>query len=398
MRLVRAFAVLGGLSQSLAGAAAALLARDVAGSDAAGGLPQSLLVVGAGVSALALAALTRRWGRALALAVGAMTAAVGCLAMALGGAANALVPIVAGSLLLGAGNTAVMLSRYAAAELETGRSAPRAMASVLVATSVGAVLGPNLLQPSGLLMQPFDVSPLIGSYVVAGLVYAAGAGVVLRARVAFPPRIPAESSSPAPSPDPSAPAPSTGSLRHHPAGRVGFMVLAIANLVMVGVMTMAPVHLAHLGGGLWLIGLVISAHIGAMFGPSALSGWLTERLGAAATANVSAAVLVMACVMAALAGHSALTLAVAMVILGLGWNVALVSGSALLTHGVPAAARPARESLGEVGMAVAATVGGATSGLAMARWDYATLALLGTAAATLLLLWLIIRPARGRPA
>jgi hypothetical protein len=41
-------------------------------------------------------------------------------------------------------------------------------------------------------------------------------------------------------------------------------------------------------------------------------------------------------------------------------------------------------------MAVAATVGGATSGLALARWDYSTLALLGTAAAAALLVGLAL--------
>ena len=130
-------------------------------------------------------------------------------------------------------------------------------------------------------------------------------------------------------------------------------MLAVANLVMVGVMTMAPIHLDHLGGGLWLIGVVISAHIAAMFAPSAFSGWLTERLGARHAAAGSAAVLVLACVVAMAAAHSTVVLAVAMVILGLGWNGCLVSGSALLTHGVAAGDRPGREGVGEAGMAAA---------------------------------------------
>jgi hypothetical protein len=38
--------LLGGLAQSVGGAAAALLARDLGGSDVVAGLPQALLVVG----------------------------------------------------------------------------------------------------------------------------------------------------------------------------------------------------------------------------------------------------------------------------------------------------------------------------------------------------------------
>ncbi len=370
IRHLRVFAALGGLSQSLAGGAAALLAREVTGSDAAGGLPQALLVVGAGTSALGLAGLARRLGRASALSVGAVAAALGSVAMAWGGLGGVLGPILFGSLLLGAGNTAVMLSRYAAAELDPGRPAPRAMASVLVATSVGAVVGPNLMLPSGMLAGSFDVPPLIGSYLVAAIVYLAGAAVILRTRRALPPVAQASTSS-----EPSTPAGRFAVLRRGTEGRAGLAVLAVANLVMVGVMTMAPIHLDHLGGGLWLIGVVISAHIAAMFAPSAFSGWLTERLGARLAAAGSAAVLVLACVVAMAAAHSTVVLAVAMVILGLGWNGCLVSGSALLTHGVAAGDRPGREGVGEAGMAAAAVVGGATSGLVMARWDYSTLAL-----------------------
>lgn len=388
IRHLRVFAALGGLSQSLAGGAAALLAREVTGSDAAGGLPQALLVVGAGTSALGLAGLARRLGRASALSVGAVAAALGSVAMAWGGLGGVLGPILFGSLLLGAGNTAVMLSRYAAAELDPGRPAPRAMASVLVATSVGAVVGPNLMLPSGMLAGSFDVPPLIGSYLVAAIVYLAGAAVILRTRRALPPVAQASTSS-----EPSTPAGRFDVLRRGTEGRPGLAVLAVANLVMVGVMTMAPIHLDHLGGGLWLIGIVISAHIAAMFAPSAFSGWLTERLGARLAAAGSAAVLVLACVVAMAAAHSTVVLAVAMVILGLGWNGCLVSGSALLTHGVAAGDRPGREGVGEAGMAAAAVVGGATSGLVMARWDYSTLALIGAAVASVLATALAVGPA-----
>lgn len=383
--LVRAFAALGGLSQSLAGAAAALLAQEVAGSDAVGGLPQSLVVIGAGASAVGLAALARRLGRAVALALGGATAGVGCLAMALGGVVAMLLPVLLGSLLLGAGNTAVMLSRYAAAELEPARPAPRAMAWVLVATSFGAVLGPNLIQPSATLATPLGVSPLIGSYVLAAAVYLVGAAVVWRARTVLPPvreaRV-AEGPQVAPL--------RGGALPPEATARHGLAILAVANLVMVGVMTMAPIHISHQGGHLWLVGLVVSLHIGAMFGPSALSGRLVLRMGARRAASAGAALLVAACILAARSGSSSAALAAAMVALGLGWNVALVAGSDLLTRGVTAARRPGRESAGEVGMAVAAALGGASSGLVTARWDYATLALLGAAASVGLLVRLAI--------
>jgi hypothetical protein len=61
--------------------------------------------------------------------------------------------------------------------------------------------------------------------------------------------------------------------------RSGRLVLALATLVMIAVMPMAPVHLHHLGHGLGAIGIVTTLHIGAMFAPSALSARLVDRVG-----------------------------------------------------------------------------------------------------------------------
>jgi MFS family permease len=170
------------------------------------------------------------------------------------------------------------------------------------------------------------------------------------------------------------------------AGVTGLAVLSGANLVMVAVATMAPLHLHHLGGGLGLIGLVTSAHIAAMFAPSALSGVLTDRVGARPVAAGAGAVLVLACALAARGASSSVGLAAALVLLGVGWNLALVAGSALLTAGVPALDRPGREGWGEVGMGAAAASGAGASGMVMAAGGFATLA---TGAATVALVLLL---------
>lgn len=53
---------------------------------------------------------------------------------------------------------------------------------------------------------------------------------------------------------------------------VGLAVLTAANLVMVGVMTMAPLQLQHIHSGLTAVGLVASLHIAAMFAPARSAG------------------------------------------------------------------------------------------------------------------------------
>jgi predicted MFS family arabinose efflux permease len=280
--------------------------------------------------------------------------------------ARSLLGLLAGTLLLGAGTTAVMLGRYAAADGAPEGARARAMATVLVATTIGAVAGPNLLVPSDVLGRALGLPGLAGAYVVAAACFAVAAGLLLR--------LPKHQ--PAAEPEPG---------RASPGGTavVGLTVLALSNLVMVGVMTMGPVHLHHLGVGLGAIGLVQSLHIAGMFAPSPLSGWLADRWGPAPTTALAGAVLVGASVLAAVAAGAPAVLGVALVLLGVGWNLGLVAGSTLLTADIPAAERPRREGWGEVAMGMAASGGGAASGAVVSGGGYALLASGGAAVAAL---------------
>jgi MFS family permease len=360
---LRIASLLGGLAQSLGGAAAALLARDLGGSDAVAGLPQAVLVVGSAVAALGMSALSRRYGRSRALSTGLAVATGGSVVVVFAGD---LLGLLAGTLLLGAGTAAVMLGRYAAADSVPEGVRGRAMATVLVATTVGAVAGPNLLVPADALGRWLGLPGLGGAYVVAALCFAIAAGLLLR----LPARPPAVE------PDPRGAVPGGTAVR-------GLAVLALANLVMVGVMTMAPVHLHHLGAGLGAIGLVVSLHVAGMFAPAPLSGRLTDRWGAVPTTALAGSVLVVSALLAAVGAGAPLVLGAALVLLGVGWNLGLVAGSALLTAGVPAAERPRREGWGEVAMGVAAGGGGAASGAVMSGGGYGLLASAGAAVAAL---------------
>jgi MFS family permease len=358
--------LLGGLAQSLGGSAAALLARDLGGSDAVAGLPQAVLVVGSAIAALAMSAFTRRFGRARTLAAGLVVATLGSVIVVLAALAGSLPGLLAGTALLGAGTAAVMLGRYAAADGAPEGARARAMATVLAATTVGAVAGPNLLVPSDALGRALGLPGLSGAYVVAAACFALAAGPLLRLPVHLP----------AAEPERAAATPSG-------AASLGLAVLALSNLVMVGVMTMAPVHLHHLGVGLGVIGLVQSLHIAGMFAPAPLSGWLADRWGPAPTTALAGGVLAASGLLAAVAAGAPAVLGVALVLLGVGWNLGLVAGSTLLTAGVPAGERPRREGWGEVAMGVAAAGGGAASGAVVSGGGYGLLASGGAAVAAL---------------
>jgi MFS family permease len=115
------------------------------------------------------------------------------------------------------------------------------------------------------------------------------------------------------------------------------------------------VHLHHYGAGMGTIGLLISAHIAAMYLPSPVTGWLADVLGGRVVAGIGALLLLAAGAVAAVAGAGRPGIIVALLLLGVGWNAGLIGGSALLHDAaVSPSLRTRAEGLGELGMGAAA--------------------------------------------
>ncbi|MCZ1005861.1 MFS transporter [Streptomyces lydicus] len=137
----------------------------------------------------------------------------------------------------------------------------------------------------------------------------------------------------------------------------GTGIMVLTQLVMIAVMTMTPVHMQAHGHGTQAAGWVIALHVGAMFLPSPLTGLLVDRVGRRWIAGASGPVLLAAGVVAAAAPDSVPALATALVLLGLGWNLGLVSGTALVTDALPPARRASAQGLVDVGIALAGATG-----------------------------------------
>jgi hypothetical protein len=285
-----------------------------------------------------------------------------------------------------------MLARYAAADLSSHRA--RSISTVVTAASVGAVAGPNLLGPAGPLAEAVGLPAPTGLYLLAIPAFL-GAALVL---VVFL------------RPDPLQVARATAGSAEPPAVggrgelavllgdrhiRLALLVLAIANLAMVGMMAVAPVHLHHHGAAMGTIGLLVGAHIAAMYLPSPVTGWLADTVGARVVAKLGALVLLAAGAVAAVAGSGHLGIMVALLLLGFGWNAGLIGGSALLRDApVSPSLRTRAEGLGELGMGAAAAVGGSGAGLLLATGGFG---LLGLVAVTPCLLLLVAVGAAGKP-
>lgn len=384
LALLAAATAVGSLGLAAGGSAGALLAEDITGSTAAAGIPLGVLVAGSAAGALLIARRTRSADRAAGLTLGYALGVGGAIVVIVAAVASSFALLLAGSALLGAANAAVFLTRYAAADVGGTTRRGRALGTVFVAASVGAIVSPNLLGPSGAVADAIGLPDLAGLYLVAVPSFAIAAAILAalpRSRGRLAPK-------------------GTGEVAARLAGVRGpLVVLGGVNLVMVAVMAIAPVHLTDEGHSLDFVGLVVGIHVLGMFAPSPLSGWLTDRAGSATVVSIGALFLVAAGVTGALvdpSGHVGVT--VVLLLLGLGWNAGIVGGSTLLAASVPAAERPRAEGLGEIAMGSAAAVGAVLAGLVVAFGGFPALALAGAAGGALLLAGLRLGLAAHDPA
>ncbi|CAM3731244.1 MFS transporter [Kibdelosporangium persicum] len=164
---------------------------------------------------------------------------------------------------------------------------------------------------------------------------------------------------------------------------VGSQILSGAGLaagVTVGALLaqdmLGSTNLAGLPSALFTTGSGI--HIGAMYLPSPLTGWLVDRYGRLTLAAASGITLLAAGIIAATApGDSIALLALALALLGLGWNFGLVSGTAIITDTVPLATRAKTQGLIDVSIAIAEATGGLASGVIVGTVGSPVLALAG---------------------
>ncbi|MFC5822439.1 MFS transporter [Nonomuraea insulae] len=358
----------------------ALLAQDMLSSTSLAGLPSALGTAGSALAAFAVGRISQAHGRRPGLAAGYLAGAVGSAGVIAAAVAGDSVLLFLALFVYGAGMATNLQARYAGADLAVPAHRARAVSTVLVATTVGGVVGPNLAAPTGDLARTLGIPYLAGPFLLAGTAYALAALVLAvwlrpdplllartleteRAAVAYA--------------QPGGLLPAAVERRRFSV-YVGALVMVLTQLVMVAIMTMTPVHMHDHGHSTAASGLVIAIHIGAMYLPSPLTGWLVDRYGRLTIATTSALALLAAGIVAANApDDSVAALAVALALLGLGWNLGLVTGTAIITDAVPLATRAKTQGLVDVSVAIAGAAGGLASGLVVAGAGYPLMAIGG---------------------
>lgn len=367
---VRRILVALGVSQGVAAANMAitfvagsiLLVRLAGGGQDLAGVPTAVILFTSSFAAIGIGRLKDARGYRFTLNLGYLSGiAAGILAL-VAARLSSLPALIAAMALVGLAMGAIMLCRFAAAEIHPPERRGKAISRVITGATVGAVSGPllvNLAQAAGPgLGMPGAEAPF--AFLI--LIYVAGLAASLALMRVEPrtlayeaPAGAAQSAGHAGKP-PSAP-PRLLSDRAFALGSLFF-----AQVAMVFIMAVTPVHLHHHHHGMGHISFVITAHFLGMYGMSFLSGRLADRKGRAAAIALGSVTLIAACGLgAAFEGYPAMV--AALFLLGMGWNLCFLSGTALVADSLKSAANRGRiqgtaDAFVNVGSALASLSGG----------------------------------------
>jgi MFS family permease len=366
---------------------AAIVGAELSGRSVLAGVPAAVFQLGAALSALPWSLATERVGRrlglALAVAVGSLGAA-GCVVAAGLGSFPLLVLCL---LVMGSAQAAFKLSRFTAAEVSPAARRGRAVATVVLGGTVGSVLGPLLVTPSGRLTAWAGFGELAGPYLAGALLFGAGAlllGLFLRPEPKLLAARVAASESVAGG---SAPARTLAELSRDQGIRTAMLVVIGSYAVMVMVMGMTSLHMHHRAHALDAISLVIAAHTLGMFAFSPVTGRLADRWGRRPTLALGLAALLVGC-LGSIPSVALVPMIASLFILGLGWNLCFIGGSVLLADHLTPPERARIQGINDLLVGVTAGSASLVSGIVYAGAGFGIMSWSGAAVSALLLLML----------
>lgn len=352
----------------------ALLAQEMLGSNSLAGVPVALFTLGSAGSAFLVGRVSQRFGRRFGLAGGFLAGALGAAGVVIAAITNHVLLLFAALFIYGAGTATNLQARYAGTDLAGPKQRATAVSIAMVATTFGAVAGPNLVDVMGTFAVTIGIPALAGPFILAAAAYFL-AGLILLFFLR---------------PDPFfvAKAMTNGQVgakheenleKNNSRGVVvGFTVMVLSQFVMVAIMTMTPVHMEFHGHDLGKVGLVIGIHVGAMYLPSLVTGILVDKMGRGKMAIASGITLLLAGVLPALAPDDSMaTLIISLALLGFGWNFGLISGTALIVDATNLSTRAKTQGAVDVFIALSGALAGVLSGIIAAQTSYTTLSVAG---------------------
>ena len=341
--------VMAGLAHGVTFSMGAILSADMAG-EAWGGAASTVTTIGAALWAMPLAAIVNRRGRRASLSTGLALGSVGALS-ALFAAQSGLYPfLLIGFFFLGAAVAMNLQARFAAADAADERHKGRDISLVVWSTTIGAILGPNLFDPTERLGDALGLASFSGAYLVC---IAAQWVAILVLQVMLRPE---------PAPVAAKGKQPKAKLREHP--------------VVIAIMSMTAVHMHGHGASMTLIGLTVSFHVGGMYGLAPVFGWLADKWGARPTMLLGlGGTFIAAALLIPWSGNETIVV-VSLLLLGLGWSSTLVGSSAVVAKAAPPEQKAGLQGRSDLTMNLTGALGGVIAGSVVSMFGMPVMAVL----------------------
>lgn len=343
-----------------------LLAQELSGSTAWAGAAATFSTLGAATWAIPLARVAYARGRRFSLGLGAAIAITGASLVITATAMRFFPLLLLAVFLLGAASATGLQARFAATDLPAQKSQSRDLSIVVWATTIGAVIGPNLFGPGEIIGNAVGLPHMTGPFLVTMMAQFL-ATLIFWFGLNPDPLLTAKTLGDAKAQKPKL---SFGSafaaLREFPRAAYAVISIALSHMVMVAVMSMTPAHLKMEGATLVVVGFTISVHIAGMYAFSPIFGILADKLGKIQTVILGQVIYVAALGFAGFGMHDHNSVLLGLFLLGLGWSAATVSASSLLSASLPAEQKTNVQGLSDSLMNLSGAFGGAISGSIMA--------------------------------
>jgi dienelactone hydrolase/predicted MFS family arabinose efflux permease len=369
--------VCGSTGHSMSLAVGAIMAAAITGTNTWSGMPVAVGALGAALASWPLSRLMARSGRRLGLAIGYGIAVIGAGLGIVGVTVGSFAVMLVGMTLFGISNTSNLLARYAAADITPGHARGRAMGLIVWGSTLGSIIGPNLMAPALRLGNALGIDKTASAFLVSVGGYAVAAILVALFLRPDPLSIAREMQA-ADTGTPPAPARTFGEIMGDVRVQIAFATLAIGQFVMISTTSTSPLYLHDQGHGVGTIGVAVALHLGGMYVASPLSGWLCDRFGRMTMIGSGALVLIGSVILAGYApGSDSVTVIAALFLNGVGWNFAFVAGSALLTDALSPSERASIQGLADLVLGLMGASGSAAGGMILGLWGFAVLNTVG---------------------
>lgn len=356
-------------------AVGALLAKDLLhGNDRFAGSGGAAFTLGSAFLAVPLSAYMRRRGRRPGLMFAFGLGAIGALIAATGGQLRWFSLFLVGMLCFGGAQAATLQGRYVAADLAEPHDRAKAIGSVVVVGTLGAIFGPVLTPFEKRVGDALGLDEFIGPFLFASLFLVASMLIIARLLRPDPLAVNGQLDPHAERVRPMQQVRvSSGVIRHSHLAPLGLAAMVISQTTMVAVMTMTPSHMKDHGQA-DLSAYVIALHIAGMYAFAPFVGRFVARIGQVPAVMVGAVVLGLGCVVSTLAGYVPALIFAGLFLLGMGWSIGLIAGSAMLTGSVPDTARVEVQGTADLTMSFCGGIAAFASGFIKQAWSFHLLA------------------------